>query len=359
MLSIIVPTYNECDTLSKLIEAIQVLLKDVDHEIVVVDDNSGDGTGELAEALRDVHGNIKVVHRPRKMGSASAFVSGLKVATGDVIGTLNADFQHPPEYLPTMLKRIGEVDIVIASRYVSEGSVEGWSFWRRIISRGAGILARIFLPKVRSVKDAMSGFFILKRKVIENVQLSPIGFKILLEILVKGSYVKTIELPYTFKNRKAGKSKFTFKDVFIYLSHLLHLMKASGELKRIFRFCTVGAVGVGINEGLLWLLTEKLGLYYVTSSIFGIGSATLSNFIWNELWTFKDLRKRGAINIVTRALRFNAVRLTGLSINLMILFLLTEFLGIHYLISNFIAVIIATFWNYITSLNLVWRESKR
>ena len=355
MLSIIVPTYEEAENLPEFIEAVRNSLEDTEHEIVIVDDNSPDGTGELAESLKDLYGNIKVVHRPRKMGSASAFVSGVKAARGDIIGTLNADFQHPPEYLPTLLKRIDGVDIVIASRYVRGGRVEGWSFWRKIVSKGAGSLARVFLSKVRYIRDPTSTFFVLRRKIIENAQINPVGFKILLEILVKGSYGKTIELPYAFKRRETGRSKFTFKGYFVYLRHLLHLMKASGEFKRVFKFCTVGASGVAVNEGLLWLLTERIGLFYMISALLSVESAILSNFTWNELWTFRDLGRRGVMNVFKRMLRFNAVKLIGSAVNLAILFPLTEFLGLYYLVSNFIAIVVATIWNYISSLSLVWR----
>ena len=355
MLSIIVPTYKEAENLPEFIGAVRKSLKDVEYEIVIVDDNSPDGTGELAESLKDLHDNVKVIHRPRKMGSASAFVSGVKVAKGDIIGTLNADFQHPPEYLPAMLKRIDEVDIVIASRYVKEGRVEGWSFLRQTVSKGAGVLACIFLPRVRCIKDPTSSFFILRRRIVENAQLNPVGFKILLEILVKGSYGEVIELPYTFKKRKAGKSKFTFKDYFVYLRHLLHLMKVSGEFKRIFKFCIVGASGMGVNEGLLWLLTERMGLFYMISALLSVESTILSKFTLNELWTFRDLRRRGVMNALKRMLRFNVVRLIGLTVNLTVLFLLTEFFGVYYLVSNLIAIVVATIWNYIASLSLVWR----
>lgn len=363
MLSIVVPTYNEANNLLEFYKTISESLQGIEHEIIIVDDASPDKTGELAEWLHNFYGNIKVIHRPRKMGTASAIVDGLDFASGDIICTINADLQHPPKHLTFMLELIDKYDVVVASRYTDGGRGEGESFWRLVTSKVAGGLARILLPKVKGIKDPMSGYFMFKRRVIENAHINPkscsnstsVGVKLLLEILVKGSYDKTTEVPYVFKKRNEGKSKFSLKDCFIYLRQLLHLMRFSGETRRILKFCIVGASGVGVNEGLLWLLTEKAGLPYMFSGVLSVESAILSNFTWNELWTFKDLKRTKQTNVLHRALRFNLVRIAGLVANLTILYLLSGHFGIHYLISNLIAIVAATMWNYIASLILVWK----
>ncbi len=363
MLSIVVPTYKEAENLSRFTTAVRSSLNTTEYELIIVDDNSPDGTGEVAEALAYRYGNIKVIHRERKLGVASAIAEGVKIASGDVIGTLNVDMQHPPQLLPLMLEQARGHDIVIASRYIDTGHNKG-SFWRGLVSRGAGTIAHLLLPRIRSVKDTMSGFFLFKKEVITDTQVLStipsgnisIGAKFLLQLLVKGHYDSVVEVPYTFEKRKGEKSKFSLRDYFAYLSHVFHLMMASGEFERIVKFCIVGGSGVGINLGLLFLLTDKLGLLYLISAVLSWMGAVLSNFALNDLWTFRDLRKQGFSNIPGRVLRFGAVRLIGLAMNLAILYCLTEFLGIYYILSALVAIIIVMIWNYVASLNLVWKK---
>ncbi len=226
-LSIIVPTYNERNNLEELVERLRSALDGVMYELVVVDDDSPDGTGELAEELAKKHGNIKVVHRPGKCGLASAVVDGLGVAEGDVVAVMDADLQHPPEVLPQMVREIVEgADLVVASRYVKGGSVEGWSRWRRLVSRVATLMARLSIPRARQVRDPLSGFFAFKRQVVEGLELNPKGFKILLEVIAKGSFKKIVETPYTFHVRRRGESKLKTSE---YMNYLVHLNKLQRE----------------------------------------------------------------------------------------------------------------------------------
>jgi len=202
--SILIPTYNERDNIQELTKRIWESLSSTDFEVIFIDDNSPDNTAEVAEKLAEVYGNIKVLRRPSKLGLASAVLDGVKVAAGNIIAVMDADLQHPPEVLPLMFEKANGYDIVVASRYVDGGDIEGWSIWRRVISWGAIKLAHLLLPKTRKVRDPMSGFFMFRKKVVDEAQLNPIGFKILLEILVKGKYSSVSEVPYTFKPRKKG-----------------------------------------------------------------------------------------------------------------------------------------------------------
>lgn len=226
-LSLIIPTYNERDNLPTLLERIHKALSGVDHEIIIVDDNSPDGTWDVAERMSRKSNDIKVIRRPRKMGLASAFLRGLGHAEGNLVGLIDADLQHPPELLARMNSEVrGGSDVAIASRYVRGGRVDGWLLHRRLISRSAIVLAHLLSPKTQKVKDPISGYFLLKRGVIEGVQLNPQGFKILLEILAKGNYNKVAEIPYTFRSRRYGKSKLSFKELWNYVKHLDRLLKA-------------------------------------------------------------------------------------------------------------------------------------
>jgi len=212
-LSIVIPTYNERENLPELLNEIRRNLAGVDYEVVIVDDNSPDGTGQLAEELAKEHKNLRVVHRPAKMGLASAIADGLRVANGEFVAVMDADLQHPAELLPKMLNEASHgMDLVIASRYVKGGKIEGWSLWRRIVSKGAIWLAHAVLPKTRKVKDCISGYFTLRRSAVDGVKWQSVGYKAILEVLVKGDYDSVAEVPFTFKARAGGRSKLGLKE---------------------------------------------------------------------------------------------------------------------------------------------------
>lgn len=218
--SVIIPTYNEKENIKILIPKIfEVFRKNrINGEVIIVDDNSPDGTGDAADQLSKKF-NVKVLHRKGKLGLSSAAVDGFKIASGDILGVVDADFSHPPEVIPKMIKCLDKADFVVGSRYTKGGGVENWSLKRIIISKGAGFLAR----GLTNVKDPMSGFFFFRRDVIKDTKLNPKGFKICLEILVKGDYKNVVEMPYTFAIRKFGESKLNWKEVYNYIKHVISL----------------------------------------------------------------------------------------------------------------------------------------
>jgi len=223
-LSIIIPTYNERENIRKLIEMLERILVDIDFEIVVVDDNSPDGTGEVAEELAKQYGNIRVIHRPGKLGLASAVIDGIRNSDGRYICVMDADLQHPPQVIPRMLRYADKgYDLIVASRYTEQGGVLGWSLRRKITSRIATILAKILIPASRKTSDPMSGFFMFRRGIVRVESLDPVGYKILLEILAKGKYEKVIDIPYVFQRREIGKSKLSSKEILEYVKHLIKL----------------------------------------------------------------------------------------------------------------------------------------
>lgn len=223
-LSVLIPTYQERDTLSILISSINENLRGMDYEIVVIDDNSPDGTGVVADGLAGTFSNIKVLHRPKKLGLGSAIVDGLNLARGDVICVMDADLQHPPQVIPLMFKEIVKgSDFVVASRYIEGGGVVGWGSARRVLSKGAIILVHTLLPQTGHISDPVSGFFMFTRKTVENVSLKPKGFKILLEILTKGFYSHVVEVPYHFKVRRGGKSKLELSEILKYIFFVFQL----------------------------------------------------------------------------------------------------------------------------------------
>lgn len=222
-ISIIVPTYNERENITLLIEKLAGVLKGRDYEIIVVDDNSPDGTAEAAEALSKTL-PVKVLRRPGKLGLTSAIYDGVKLATGEYIVVMDADLQHPPELVPELVEKLAECDIVVASRYVEGGGIENWSFTRRLISLGAVYASRILIPECRRVKDPVSGFFAARRSTLLGWRpLAPMGYKALVEILAVTKPRRICEVGFIFRGREKGSSKLGSRQVFSYAKLLLLL----------------------------------------------------------------------------------------------------------------------------------------
>lgn len=216
MLSVVVPTYNEAGSLPKLAERLHAALVGVDWELVVVDDGSPDGTADVAAALAP-RIPVRVVRRAGKAGLASAVVAGFEAARGDVLLVMDADLSHPPEVVPALLDAIEHgADLAVGSRYVKGGGVMDWPLKRRAVSRVACLMGNLLVP----VRDATSGFFALRRSVVEGVKLNPIGFKIGFEVIARGRYKKVVEVPYTFRDRELGASKFGRREIVQYVVQL-------------------------------------------------------------------------------------------------------------------------------------------
>lgn len=216
MLSIIIPTYNESKNIAELLLRIKKSLSQ-DYELIIVDDASPDGTGQIAEDLAKIY-PLKVIHRIKKLGLASAVLDGFKAARGELLCVMDSDLSHPPEIIAHLLNQIKEQnqDIVIGSRFTKGGEILNWPKKRLFATN----LAIFTVRGLTSVHDPMSGFFILRREVIQNIKLIPRGYKILLEILVKGKYKKLLEYPFSFIDRAKGESKIDTK---VYLEFIAQL----------------------------------------------------------------------------------------------------------------------------------------
>lgn len=222
-ISVILPTYNERENLPILIKQLAENLREYDYEIVVVDDNSPDGTAEVAESMSRQY-PVKVVKRPGKMGYASAVYDGIKESTGDFIVIMDADLQHPPRLVPRLVERIGECDVVVGSRYIKGGGVREWGLLRRVVSIGAVVLARLMIPECRSVRDPVSGFFAIRRDIVSTWRpITNSGYKVLVEILYLTKPSKICEEPYVFSPRKRGRSKLSLRVVFSFIEMMLKI----------------------------------------------------------------------------------------------------------------------------------------
>lgn len=225
--SIVVPTYNEAGGVERLVEALDAVFRAnrLDGEIIVVDDNSPDGTGAIVDRLA-TELPVRCLHRPGKMGLSSGVIDGWKTARPEsrALGAMDADFSHDINVLPAMVQALesGKYGLAVGSRYVPGGGIANWPKRRIVTSRVACMLAR----PLTGVKDVTSGYFLVKREALDGVELDPIGFKIGLEVIAKAHYGKAVEVPYVFKDRTVGESKLNQKEIVNYLKQLRKLYTA-------------------------------------------------------------------------------------------------------------------------------------
>ena len=349
MLSAVLPVYNEKDNIRPIIEAFFKVVRErgIVSELIVVDDNSPDGTAKIAQEMTAEHPELRVIVRTGERGAATAVLRGFEAARHDILLTIDADFSHPPELIPALIEplRQGKAEIAVASRYVKGGGVGDWPLRLRLASRGATALARL----VTGVRDPMSGYFALRRSVIQNVQLNPRSCKVLLEILAKGNYKTVAEVPFTFVDRKAGQSKLENRRMKDYLVHLFLLLFAcNSRFLKFAKFCTVGAIGAVINLAVLYGLTEGLGVWYIVSAAVAAAVAVTSNYFLNKVWTFRYATS-GRTAVAVTYTKFITVSIFGMGINLVVLYLLVDRLNIWYISSQIIAISVVAVWNWFGS----------
>jgi len=228
--SLVVPTYNEAGGIERLITTLDEIFKknNLDGEIIVVDDNSPDGTGAIVDRLAESY-PVRCLHRPGKLGLSSGVIDGWAFARpeSEAVGAMDADFSHDANIVPRMVKALEDgYGLAIGSRYVPGSGIENWPLKRKITSIVAIALAKPLTP----VRDITSGFFLIKRDALTGVELDPIGFKIGLEVIAKAHYGRVIEIPYVFTDRIVGESKLNQKEIVNYLRQLgrIYALKFAG-----------------------------------------------------------------------------------------------------------------------------------
>ena len=372
--SIIVPTYNESQNIINMLKSIRKCMPDgFFAETIVVDDNSPDGTGKIVEEYisnlkKFTENKIRIIHRKAKDGLASAILNGIQNASADTIVVMDSDFSHPPQIIPKLVSAIKQYqyDIAIASRYVKGGTVEGWSLKRKIISKIATLIARKSLG-VKSY-DPMSGFFAFRKNLIKGLSFDAIGYKILLELLVKTKGVKIQEIPYTFQDRKFGSSKLDSSTVIDYIKSVFRLYKYGKITEkqerrpsvRFFskaaRFFTVGASGLGVNYLVSLLFADGISnLWYIHATTIGIITSMTTNFILNKIWTFSD-RDFSLIKTLKQYGKFVVFSSLGALLQLGIVFYLVDMHNISYPISLVGAVGLAAFGNFVLNKKWTFKE---
>ena len=363
-LSLILPTYTEADNIATVIAALVAALDPQyagHYELIVVDDNSPDGTWAIAGELATRYSCLRVIRRLQERGLSSAVIRGWQASRGDVVGVIDADLQHPPQVVTTLLTEIDAgADLAVASRHVAGGGVSVWSPIRRLLSRGAQLIGLLLLPEViPRVSDPMSGFFLVRRSLLQGRLLRPVGYKILIELLARCPIGAIAEQPYIFEERQHGTSKVSWRHYRDYLRHLLRLRFYRWGASRFIRFALVGLGGSLVDMGLFFLLSSPMGAGLTLAKAIAAEVAVIHNFFWNNYWTFGDIsaRRRGIKPLLLRLVRFNAIALAGLAINIAVLNLVFRLVLPQRLIANAIAIAVTTLWNFFMNKRFNWRAT--
>ncbi|BCJ87117.1 glycosyltransferase [Effusibacillus dendaii] len=354
MISVIIPTYNEKGNIPLLADRIRGALHGEEYEVIFVDDSTDD-TPDILQEVANRYPQFRYIHRASERGLATAVIRGFEAAKGDVLAVMDADLQHPPELLAEMLVKIQQgVDLVLPSRFLQGGEDRGLALHRKIISKSARLIGQAALRRVRKVTDPMSGFFMLRKQVIEGIKWNPIGWKILLEILVKGNYKNALEIPYAFQERHRDESKMSLREQLNYIRHVGRLVAASPEDRRLLLFLLVGLSGVAVNMGAFTVFYELLRWSVVWSGFFSALVAMTSNFILNDTFTWpgdkQDL-------LLVRYLKYLIVSVFGIAINLTVLYVLHDRFLLPALLANAIGIVLMTGWNF--AINSLWTWKQR
>ena len=365
MLSIVVPTYKEAENLPLLAEQLSSWLNEADdgcviaYELIVVDDMSPDNTVEVCEELAVKH-PLKLLRpegRPRDL--SLSVIDGINAAAHDIVLVMDADLSHPPEKIRSMLKAIksSPTAFAIGSRYVPGGSFDrDWSLWRFLNSHIATLMSR---PLVKC-SDPMSGFFMFTKGQISDVsKLNPIGYKIGLEIMVRGDFSDIVEVPIGFKDRELGASKMNFDQQWKYLRHLrrLYLYRFKGWAEFV-HFGVVGASGFVIDLAFYYIF-QMLGVGHTTARGLSFWPAVSWNWALNRNTTFGERERRPKTR---QWLEFVFSSLVGFSFNWGIYVTLTttiEFFDQYRLLALIAGVASASLFNFAASTLFVYNDKRK
>ena len=361
-LSIIVPTRNESGNITQLLDRLDPVISNMSVEIVFVDDSTDSTPGVIEDEKTRHAKSIRLIHRlpeQRVGGLGGAVVEGMRAARGQWLIVMDGDLQHPPELIPQLINKAlaDSCDVVIASRYCAEGSASSFNALRSIVSRGSTLAAKALFPRhLHHVDDPMTGFFLVRRSALDLNALRPNGFKILLDILARTPNLRVGAVPFEFGERYAGESKASLREGMRFLKLLLALRLGPG-FARFAHFGLVGVTGLLVNSLLLAMFTETVGLFYMVSLILATQGSTLWNFCLTEFWVFHRAGDREGR--VSRGAMFFAMNNAALLARGPMVFSLTAYLGLNYLISNVLSMAALLIVRYAIADSMVWKVSPR
>ncbi len=363
---ICIPTYNEAENIKKILLTIfDLKLKDVD--ILVIDDNSPDGTSQIVKKIaKNNKGNkVFVLDRKKKEGLGKAYVAGFKWALDGKyqrIISMDADFSHDPKYLPIMLEKSKDYDLVIGSRYIKGGKIVGWQWHRYVNSYGANFFTRLIL--LLKPKDATAGFKCYSSDFLNSINLDKIiaggyAFQVEMVNLAQEEDCKITEFPITFVDRQVGESKIS-GELSRSIKTVFQLALRKKLYRQIIKFGVVGFIGTIIDLGFYNLFAIGLAANIYASRIISFTLAATSNYFLNRIWTFRSKEKR----VARQFTQFFFISVIGLLMNLVIMKLLESVVApieSEFLRKNtpvLIAIVIVLFWNFFANKYWTFKEKK-
>ena len=372
-LTLVSPTYNEAENVPRLVREVDAVLSGTDYELLIADDDSPDRTWAVAQELSTQDPRVRVLRRTADRGLSPAVIEGFSSSSGDYVGVIDADLQHDPAILPRMIAALDAgAEIAVGSRYVEGGGTGTWNGARRFQSRVATKLAQTFLGV--ELTDPMSGYFMLRRDDFNRIQeqLDSSGFKILLEIIARLAPSRLEEVPYTFRERAAGQSKLSSKVVLQYLGQLWKLSSVSRYLSvRFIKFALVGASGTIVNLCAFLAFARLLGLRDWRISALATLFANLTNYVFNNAWTFVDRGHRGW-SLLRGYVSYLGLSLVGMSASTLTFAGLTRAYHtyLHPLQSSnqsyilalgfqLVAILVGTVFNYELNSRFTWRKNAK
>jgi dolichol-phosphate mannosyltransferase len=357
-LSVIVPTRNEAKNIERLLAGIQEAVMDRSVEVIFVDDSTDDTPQVVENSIDQFPGlHVSLIHRQlheRIGGLGGAVIAGLRKAQSQYACVMDGDLQHPPEMLPVLLQTAQnkKADLVVATRRDKDSKVTGLSTARDFVSKTLDLVARVLFPQqLHGVSDPLTGFFLVRVKAIDLDALRPKGFKILLEILVRNPKLRKAEVPFHFGERFAGESKASATEVFKYLNLLWNLRFGEASL-RFIGFALVGLSGILVNSLALYVITDKLHVYYLISAAIATIASSVWNFALAEAWVYRVPNQ--AQGRIKRFVLFLLMNTLALSLRGPVIYALTSLLGLYYIVSNLVSLAILTILRFYLADNLIW-----
>jgi dolichol-phosphate mannosyltransferase len=356
-LTVVIPTFNERDNIAPLIARLREALAGCDWEVIFVDDNSADGTADAIHAIGERDRRVRCIRRIGRRGLAGACLEGMLASPAHYVAVMDADLQHDEALLTAMLDRLraGDVDIVIASRYLAGSGADSLSAGRARISRWSTAVARSLLGV--ELSDPMSGFFMMRRKAFAALapDLSSQGFKILLDIAATAhGRLRVAELPYVFRERLHGESKLDTKIALDFIALIVAKLTHDAVSYRFLLFCLVGLTGVGIHMAFLQVALGAVGLRFAAAQTVATIAAITWNFVLNNAFTYRDQRLAGW-SFLTGLLRFQVICAFGSLSNVGIASWIYD-VDWDWWIAGLAGALMGAVWNYVVSAAFVWRQ---
>ncbi len=359
--TVVVPTYNERDNIATLLQRLATAFPDGATEIVFVDDSTDDTPEVIRQAAATCPLPVTVHHREHATGGlGGAVVEGMRLARGEWVVVMDADLQHPPEVVPALIAagRRDGADLVVGSRYAGGGSSRAGldGGYRRVVSGGSTLITKvIFRNTLLQVSDPMSGLFAIRTSSLETAELRPLGYKILLELIVRNRPGRIVEVPYSFQPRHAGESKSSLAEGVRFLKHLA-ILRFGAKRARMLVFALIGVSGLLPNQFALWFLHDVVSVHYLPAAVLANLIAVGWNFALTDALLYRNRRQHRSLR--GRISRFFLLGNADLLLRVPLLALLVSGLHVGVLIANLVTLLVSFVVRFLILDGLVYQARR-